>query len=178
VKMVALLRGVNVGGNRKVPMPALCAAATRAGLERVASYINSGNLVFEAGKRAGSAVERLLEDAIEEQFGFRVEVIVRTAAQWNSYSRPGFPDAANERPALLQFGLSKLPCKSELAAALGARAMHGERIRVIGDAIWVDFPAGVGKSKLTPAVFDKAAGSTVTLRNWNTVLKLHQMLQE
>ena len=177
MKMVALLRGINVGGNRKIPMPALCAVATEAGLTEVRSYIQSGNLVFDAGKRKADQVVTLLEKAIEEHFRFQVDVIVRTASQWKKYSAGSpFPGAARDRPNLLHLGLSKLPCSKDLAAKLGERAMHGEKIKVLDDAIWVDFAASVGKSKLTPVVFHKAAGSPVTMRNWNTVLKLDEML--
>ena len=73
-------------------------------------------------------------------------------------------------------GLSKSPLKGVLIETLTEKALYGERIKIVGDAIWVDFAKSVGNSKLTPAVFDRAAGSTVTMRNWNTVLKLNEML--
>lgn len=177
MKMVALLRGINVGGNRKVSMVDLCAFATKAGLSDVESYINSGNIVFNAGKMKADQVCVQLEKMIESRFGFPVDVVVRTATQWKKYSaRSPFPNAASSRPNLLHLGLSKLPCDSDVASKLGERALHGEKIKVVDDAIWVDFAKSVGKSKLTPAWFDKVAGSPVTLRNWNTVLKLNEML--
>lgn len=86
MKMAALLRGINVGGNRKVPMAELCAIATKAGLSEVRHYINSGNLVFDAGTRKSAQVEALLERAIEKRFGFHVDVIIRTATQWKKYA--------------------------------------------------------------------------------------------
>jgi uncharacterized protein (DUF1697 family) len=175
--MVALLRGINVGGNRKIPMIELCALATKAGLAGVTSYIQSGNIVFDAGKASASAVELLLEKAIERHFGFHVDVIARTASQWKKYSAGSpFPGAARARPNLLMLGLSKRPCGKDTEALLAERALHGEKIKVVGDAIWVDFALSVGKSKLTPALFDRLAGSTVTMRNWNTVLKLAELL--
>ena len=177
MKMVALLRGVNVGGNRRVPMAELCAAASDAGFADVKSYINSGNLVFEAGKLKTSQVLALLEKVMKSEFGFEVDIIVRTALEWTKYGAGSpFPGAARSRPHLLLLGLSKLPCGSDIAARLGERAVQGEKIKVAGDAIWVDFAASVGKSKLTPAWFDKIAGSPVTMRNWNTILKLAEML--
>ena len=63
-----------------------------------------------------------------------------------------------------------------ISSGLRDRATQGEKIELVGDAIWVDFVAGVGKTKLTPSLLDKAAGSPVTMRNWNTVLKLAEML--
>jgi len=177
--MVALLRGINIGGNRKVPMSDLCDIAEKTGLTEVQSYIQSGNLVFEAGKMKIDQVVTLLEETIEKRFGFQVDVIIRTATQWKKYSskRPFF-SAARDRPNLLLLGLCKGPCNKDIAVKLSEYVIHGEKIKIVGDAIWVDFVKSIGNSKLTPAVFDRAVGSTVTMRNWNTVLKLEQMLNE
>lgn len=177
MKMVALLRGINVGGNRKVPMVQLCEVAKKAGFTDVATYIQSGNLVFEAGKLKADQVADRLEEAIEKNFGFSVDLIVRTATQWKKYSAGSpFASAARVRPNLVHLGLSKLPFPANTATQLVERALHGEKIKVVGDAIWVDFAKSVGQSKLTPAWFDKVTGSTVTMRNWNTVLKLEELL--
>jgi uncharacterized protein (DUF1697 family) len=177
--MIALLRGINVGGYKKVPMSELCALATKVGFTKVCSYINSGNLVFEAGKLKSNQVEGRLEKAIEKQFGFHVDVIVRTATQWKKYaSGSPFPNAERSRPNFLHLGLSKLPCSKDLLTKLSERATLGEKIKLEGGAIWVDFLGGAGKSKLTPVLFDKIAGSPVTMRNWNTVQKLVEVLEE
>ena len=179
MKMIALLRGINVGGNRKVSMPILCAAMTDAGLSEVRSYINSGNLVFEAGKMKPAQVVDLLEKLIHKKFGFQIDVIVRTASQWKKYAEGSpFPGAARSRPNLVLLGLSKLPCDKNKVSIISERAVFGEKIKIVGDAIWVDFATSVGKSKLTPAWFDKTVGSPVTMRNWNTVLKLNELLKE
>jgi uncharacterized protein (DUF1697 family) len=175
MKMVALLRGINVGGNRKVPMSELCAAATEAGLTEVKSYIQSGNVIFNSGKMNVNQSTALLEKAIEERFGFRVDVIVRTAVQWKKYaSGSPFPGAERARPNLLHLGLSKFPCNKNIAEALKEAALYGEKIKLVGDAIWIDFAASVAKSKLRSTLLDRAAGSTVTMRNWNTVLKINE----
>ena len=80
---VALLRGINVGGNKKVPMAELRALGEKLGWRQVATYIQSGNVVF-AGGGGAAAAERALEQAIEKRFGFPVPVVVRTAAQWRA----------------------------------------------------------------------------------------------
>ena len=179
MKMVALLRGINVGGNRKVPMLELCAAVTSAGLSEVRSYINSGNLVFEAGRQKLPQVTPLLEKIIKNEFGFEVDVVVRTGDQWKKYADQNpYRDATRSRPKMLHLGLATRPLDSLTASSLAERAVRGEKVKVVGDAIWVDFAKSVGTSKLTPAWFEKAAGSPVTLRNWNTVLKLSEMLGE
>ena len=179
MKMVALLRGINVGGKRKLPMPKLIALAKSSGFTEVKSYINSGNIVFAVSKIKPEQVGPRLEKAIEKEFGFKVDVIVRTASQWKKYSTGSpFPSAESLRPKMLHIGLSKRPLRSDIIQGLIEKALYGEKIKIVDDAIWVDFAKSVGNSKLTPAVFDKAAGSTVTMRNWNTVLKLNEMLNE
>jgi uncharacterized protein (DUF1697 family) len=175
--MVALLRGINVGGNRKVPMPELRSVAASIGLSNIETYINSGNLIFNAGKINAAQVAVKLEKAIQKHFGFSVDVIIRTAEQWTIYSSGcPFSNAAKVRPNMLMLGFSKLPVANNATELLSERAAKNERIKIIDDAIWVDFANGVAKSKLTPAFFDKAVGSPVTLRNWKTVLNLETMV--
>jgi uncharacterized protein (DUF1697 family) len=175
--LVALLRGVNVGGHKKVPMAELRDLAARLGLLRVETYIQSGNLVFLT-KLTAPAVENALERAIEQNFGFTVEVVVRSAAQWLLYAAASpFPDAQAARPNHLLLGLSKRPVKAGAAAALRPYTTAGERIAVLEDAIWIDYANAMASSKLSPAVLDRCVGSTVTARNWRTLQKLAEMLQ-
>ncbi|MDG0816251.1 DUF1697 domain-containing protein [Bdellovibrio svalbardensis] len=177
MKMVALLRGINVGGNRKVPMKELHSIAVKAGLQQVKTYINSGNLIFEVDKLSAADTTVLLEKAIQKHFGFAVDVVVRTEKQWKTYaSKEPFTDAAKSRPNLLMIGLSKLPLPANIDSILSERAAANERIKIINDAIWIDFADGVARSKLTPTWINKAAGSPVTMRNWKTVMKLNEML--
>ncbi len=177
--MVALLKGINVGGNRKVSMTKLVAVIDGAGFTEVKSYINSGNLVFYVSKMGQEEVVSKLEKAIENEFGFRVDVIVRTTSQWSKYSTQSpFPTAESTRPNKLHLGLSKATFDADIIRILNGKAQYGEKIKIVGDAIWVDFNESVGKSKLTPAFFDRTVGSTVTMRNWNTVQKLNDILNE
>ncbi len=174
--MVALLRGVNVGGNKKVPMAALRALAAKLGWRRVATYINSGNLVFAASD-VPAVLEAKLAAAIEKHFGFGVPVIVRSGADWRRYAAASaFADAEAARPNHLLLALAGAPLPGTVVKDLLAYCRAGERVAVRGDALWIDFAGGVGTSKLTPAVLDRAAGAPVTARNWRTVQALAQML--
>lgn len=176
--MVALLRGVNVGGNRKVPMPQLCALAKNLGLTDVNSYLNSGNLIFNAGKIKPDQVTTLLEEGIQEEFGFFVDVMVRTSSQWIKYAKKSsFPDAEQNRPKFLHLGLFKEKCPKNTPEILAERALFGEKISLAGAAeIWVDYQGGAGKSKITAPFMDRVGGSPVTLRNWVTVSTIAQIL--
>jgi uncharacterized protein (DUF1697 family) len=176
-RLIALLRAVNVGG-RKLPMAelrALCGDAL--GWEDVETYIQSGNLVFRAPGKP-DALEARLEKAIKKQFALGVPVIVRTAAQWAACAAANpFPDAARDEPNRLQLLVSKCPPHEGAAEKLMERAQAGESVKAAGGALWFHYPDGVGASKLTPALIDKACGSPSTGRNWRTVVKLKEMAE-
>jgi len=172
-RMVALLRAVNVGG-RKLPMADLRALCEALGWSGVATYIQSGNVVFAApGKPA--AIETELEKAIAAKFGMDVPAIVRTADEWADLAA-GNP-FAREPPNRVMLLLAKAPPAKGAEAAIEARALAGERVRRVGDALWFHYPNGAGTSKLTPSLVDRAVGSPGTARNFNTVTKLKEMLE-
>lgn len=145
------------------------------GWENVATYIQSGNVVFEAAGRA-AALEAALEHIIEHRFGSSTPVIIRSAAVWDAYpaSNP-FGEAAEKEPNRLMLMLSKQPPGEGAAAALQERAKAGERLKLRDDALWIHYPNGAGTSKLSPSLMNRLVGSPVTARNWNTVLKLQAM---
>lgn len=177
---IALLRGINVTGRNKIAMPALCSLCAEIGWSEVQSYIQSGNLVFRSPLRASASVfaklEAELEEAIERRFGLSIPVIARSAAGWSKYvgSNP-FPDESDREPNLVMLTLSKAPPQKGALEGLRERAVNGERLIQAGDAIWVHYPSGAGKSKLSPALFDRLVGSPVTARNWRTVLRIEAM---
>jgi len=174
-RFVALLRAVNVGG-RKLPMAELRALCGELGWADVATYIQSGNIVFGADGKS-EAIEKLLEDAVAERFGLDVPVIVRTGAQWASYPPANpFPTAAENEPNRLMLLLSKRPPARGAEEIIQARATAGEQVRRAGDALWIHFPEGAGTSKLTPSLIDRAIGSPATSRNYRTVTTLMEML--
>jgi len=175
--LVALLRGINVGGHKKVPMAELRELATAAGLERVRSYVQSGNLVF-LGTRSSAATAQVLEEAISAHFGFEVDVIGRTGAEWLTYSESKiFSECQKNRPNLLMLALSKSPMAAGVAPALLQYAVR-ERVDVAGEALWIDYADGSARSKITPAVLRRVVGSPVTTRNWRTVQAIAGLVRE
>jgi uncharacterized protein (DUF1697 family) len=174
--MVALLRAVNVG-ERKLPMAELRALCAELGWEDVATYIQSGNVVFTASGKP-DALEKMLEDAVARRFGFESPVIVRTAGQWAGYSPANpFLQAARDEPNRLLLLLSKSPPAKGAEDVIQARAVAGEQVRRAGDALWFHYPEGVGTSKLTPSLIDRAIGSPGTARNYRTVVTLLDMVR-
>ncbi len=173
---IALLRGINVGGRNRIPMAELVALAVGLGWASARHYIQSGNLIFSAaGRPAG--LEAQLEQAIADRFGLSIPVIVRSGREWNGMVRANpFAQASAEKPNFVMLGLAKQPLRESAASALAARATDGEQVCRSEGALWIHFPQGAGRSKLTPALLDRLAGSPVTLRNWNTVCRLTEMM--
>jgi uncharacterized protein (DUF1697 family) len=176
---VALMRGINVGSARKLPMVDLRALCVRLGLERPRTYIQSGNLLVDA-KGNGAALRRLLEKEIAACFGFAVDVIVRTAADWENYVAANpFAGDVKALPNMVHLYLPRDPLKSGAAKALEQRAQSGERIGAAAGALWIDYGAnGVARTKLSPGLIDKACGSPTTGRNWNSVSAISKMIEE
>jgi len=174
-RFIALLRGINVSGHNKVPMAELRALCADLGWQGAETYIQSGNLVFTAAGEAAD-LEQLLEARLGRAFGFTPAVMVRTAAQWKALAAANpFAAASHAEPNRVLMGITKSPPAPGAAEALEARAAAGERVVAAGGALWFHYPIGVGTSKLSPALIDRAAGSALTARNWRTVLALSKI---
>ncbi|HZJ01378.1 MAG TPA: DUF1697 domain-containing protein [Gemmatimonadaceae bacterium] len=177
-KFIALLRGINVTGRNKVPMADLRTLCSKNGMTEVETYIQSGNLVVSA---AGSTqeIEKQLETLIEKKFKLSIPVIVRRASEWPAYITGNpFPEASATAPNAVMLALSKKKPNAGALAGLRERAVRGERLELVGDALWIHFTDGVANSKLAPGLFDRLVGSPVTTRNWRTVVKLGEMTRE
>lgn len=180
-RYVALLRGINVGaagkGRKGVPMARLRELVAGCGGEQVATYIQSGNVVF-AAEGTPAKLEAAIEAAIRDEFGFDVPVVVRPHAELVRIARDcPFADSADERPNLVHVGFAKGKVTAAMAKATAPYCTAGERVVVVGQAIWADYAEGVARSKLTPAVLDRAFGTPVTMRNVKTLAALVAMKQ-
>jgi uncharacterized protein (DUF1697 family) len=174
---IALLRGINVGGHNKIPMPELRSLGGDLGWNNVQSYIQSGNLLFKADT-AATNLENDLERAIARRFGFSIPVIMRTATDWAAYvgANP-YPEASQKEPNLVMLVLAKAPPKPDAVERLRERAAAGERIAQVDDALWIHYTGGSARSKLSPALLDRLIGSPATMRNWRTTLKLDELIK-
>lgn len=174
---VALMRGINVGATRKLPMADLRTLCIELGLKRPETYIQSGNLIVDAGGDA-DALRALLERELTARFGFTVNVVVRAVAAWKQYlaTNPFIQDAGAVSK-MVHLYLSRDPVNPTAIEMLRRSARTGERIGLAGDALWIDYgPQGVHVSKLSPSLIDKACGSPTTGRNWNSVTKIAEMI--
>lgn len=170
---IALLRGINVGGNNKLPMRDLAAIFTAAGCRNVRTYIQSGNVVFASS--TPSQLPAILSQNIERQFGFRVPVILRSAAELASaLHRNPFAAAGIPEEQLHVYFLADTPSFAAVAA-LNPDRSPGDSFTVLGRDIFLHLPNGVARTKLTNAFFDKALATVSTLRNARTIRTLVEM---
>ncbi|WP_017589759.1 DUF1697 domain-containing protein [Nocardiopsis ganjiahuensis] len=171
---IVLLRGVNVGGHRKLPMAELRAALSELGHTDVATYIQSGNAVLTSEEGDPEAVGALVRGAVRDRFGFDVPVMVRTLDQLRAVV------AANPLPVADPSVFTVLFCSEPVdTAALSAidPATHpGERIAVTPTEVFTHHERGVRGAKL-PAVVGRHCPGEVTARNWRTVLRLLELAE-
>ncbi len=174
-RVVALLRGINLGPNRRVAMPALRELLSGAGFEGVRTYVQSGNVVL-SGRGSPGAVARRIEQLIAEEFGFDVPVVVRTRDELAEVVArdPLSGEVAN--PKLYQVTFFDSAPPEDAVERLQKLAAHGEQLVASGRELYCWHPEGVGRSKLAAAIADRRLGGTA--RNWTTVTTLLAMADE
>ncbi len=171
---VALLRGINLAGQRRVGMAQLRELLTQRGYEDIRTHLQSGNVVLRAPARA-ARLERDLAEAIEAQFGFAVPVIVRSPAQLDSVvADEPFGDAVTE-PKLYQVSFLAGPAPAGTEQRLQGLAAGAERVKVRGAEIYAWHPDGIGRSKLATALGLPTMGVVTTTRNFRTVRALAEL---
>ena len=172
---LALLRGINVSGKNRIRMDALREMFSALPVSDVRTYIQTGNVVFTAGGAPGR-LEDQIEAAILATFTWQVPVMVRTAEQWDRMLRAcPLPAEAVDDPSRLYVHTAKRPFPVEMADALMDRARDGEVVRLTEGSLWIHYPSGLARSKITPGLLDRLAGSPTTARNWRTASALLEM---
>lgn len=173
---IVLLRAVNVGGTGKIAMADLRATLEELGFEGARTVLQSGNVVLDAAVGDRPALEQRVQRALEASHDLRAEVIARSADEWRAVVAGNpFAEAARSDPGHLLTIVSKRAVSSEGVRALEAAiAKTGgrETAGVSDGTVYIHYPDGAGRSKVTTALIERALGTPVTARNWNTVLKL------
>lgn len=173
---VALLRGINVGGHNRLPMADLRALLETLGHERVATYLQSGNAVFTSTEDEPT-VARGIEEALQASLGLDVPVVLRNGRELEAVARlHPFDDGQADHAKLHVLFLASAP-GAEAAARLDPGTFTPDVFAIDGRAMYVSYPNGSGRSKLTIDRVERALGITVTGRNWRTVSKLDEMLR-
>lgn len=179
---VVLLRGVNLGPNRRVPAADLRGAALDAGFATVRTLLNSGNVVLTSGTSGAELpddVARLLTGNLAERVGADVPAIALTANRLRTIAAENpFAAAAREDPSQLQVHVPFGTVDEAGIARLDLRHPGREHIGVAAGVVYVHYVDGIGRSKLTTSALDTAAGTTLTARNWNTITRIREILQD
>ena len=173
---IALLRAVNLAGRNRVGMAELRAFCANMGLEQPRTLLQSGNVVFgEVEGRTTAALESLLEREAVQRLGVGTEFFVRTTKEWEAAvaGNPFGGEAERDPSHLLLMCLKAAPSAGDVAA-LQASITGRETVRAEGRQLFITYPDGVGRSKLTAGRIERALGTRGTARNWNTVLKLRE----
>lgn len=176
--IVALLRAVNVGGHQKISMDTLRNLCGTLGLRHPQTCLQSGNVVFATAEPDLAPLAGRIEAAIEQSLGFRPAVILRTLPELRRVvaRNPFATRSGIDASRLLVSFLARDPAPGA-RERIGAIKANPEELHLAGRELYVYYPAGIGRSKLSPALLDKALQTPATARNWNTVTKLLELAQ-
>src|SRR5262249_51161418 len=170
---IGLLRAVNVAGHGAVAMATLRGFLADLGFADARTLLQSGNVVFTGKGGTDAALEAHLEMEAEKRLGLRTTFFVRDAAEWDAIIAANpFPEEAEHDPSHLLVMFLKATPSAAAVQKLQAAIKGREVVRPGGRQVYITYPDGIGRSKLTNAVIEKALGSPGTGRNWNTVVKL------
>ena len=174
---IALLRGVNVGGNNKLPMRELVLLLENLGLHNVKTYIQSGNVVFQSEQTDRDRLSQAITAAIRQGFGFAPYVFIldkETLAA--AIEANPFPEGAAEPKSLHLFFLDGSPQRYD-GEALDRVKAADERYALIGQVFYLHAPSGIGRSKLAETA-GKGWAVNITARNWRTVSEVMALARE
>lgn len=176
---IALLRAVNVGGTGKLPMASLRKLLQGLGYQRVETYIQSGNAVFDAAVPAAKVGADVAAE-LEKLMGAPVVVVLRTHEELgriiaqNPFAAEAAADGARVHVGFLA-GPAAASAEAALARIVTQYPARRDRYQLAGSTLYLHLPDGAAETKFTGKALDRALGVPATARNWNTVLKLHAM---
>src|SRR5437763_7559038 len=172
---IAMLRGINVGAHKRMKMERLRVSCETLGFEQIATYIQSGNVVFKAPKLSPASLSEKIEKRIAADFGFEADVITRTREEFKKMVRtnPLLRKRAWMNRNCTSFFLQECPVPK--LSRNWNRSRSPDRVRVIGKEIYFYFPNGVSGSSLWKHNLDRVLSISGTMRNWNTVNKLLEL---
>lgn len=168
----ALLRGINVGRNKRIGMPDLRALVEGLGHESVRTHLQSGNVVFESPKRSDTSLAAGIEKAIAAELGMDVSVMVRRSDQLAAViDAAPYGGRTSDHKRLHVAFLSEKP-RAAAVNGFGIEEFAPDEMTVIGREVYLLYPDGYARTKLTNAVLEKKLGVRATSRNWRTVTAL------
>ena len=174
---IALLRGINVGGNKRIKMADLRDLLGTIGIQGAKTILQSGNVVFKSDETNQNKLITMIETAIQEHYNFEVKVMLRTAEEWQTLidSKPDYTiEVAGNR--LLLACLDAVPTPENMSNLMDTA--KDEVIHLLDTDMYIYYPNGMSKSKLGNPTLERKLKVTSTARNWNTVLKLQALIEQ
>lgn len=176
--VISMLRGVNLASHNRIKMDALRALYESLGLEEPQTYVQSGNVLFKTKERDLGALARRIQKGVERTFGFRTEVILRTASDLKSVvARNPFAARRDIDPRKLLITFLASDPSAEARENLLKIKADPEELRMDGRELYIYFPNGLARPKLSLALVEKTIKVPATGRNWNSVTKLLEMAE-
>lgn len=177
-KKIILLRGINVSGQKKIKMAELRAHLENHGFKNVQTYIQSGNIVVKSEKPC-SVLESTIAQLIKKEYGYDVEVIARTKGEWEAMIKAmPYEDKRPEKISLYYQAFLKEEMSEEQKAMFPITSEKKEQF-IMGDRIiYCFYPEKYGRTKYHNNYFERTIKIPMTTRNWKTVMKLWEMVQE
>src|SRR5437764_5094789 len=177
--IISMLRAVNVGGHNKIKMDALRALYESLKLRDAQTYVQSGNVIFKTDERDIARLAKRIEDGIARKFGFRPDVILRTAAEMREgIARNPFAKRRGIEPNKLLVTFLASDPGEEARERVRQMKCDPEELRIEGRERYIYFPNGMGRSKLPWAGLGKMLKTQGTGRNWNSVTKMLEMAEK
>jgi uncharacterized protein (DUF1697 family) len=173
---VAMLRGINVGGHHKIKMDRLRTSFEGLGFAQVRTYIQSGNVVFQAGKFSPAGLANKIGERILKDFGFSVHVILRTFDEIGlAVKNNPFLKQRNIDLETLHVTFLPEPPDPSVLKELEGLTMGPDQSCCVGKEIYLYLPNGMGRSSLANNPLERRLLNRATTRNWRTVNAIHQM---
>lgn len=176
-KYIALLRGINVGGQKKIKMADLKESLEKNGFSQVKTYIQSGNLVFKSEGSSNDQLQQELQEIILRDFGFEVPILVMSGKALESILNAN-PFANETEKKGLYFVLLKKRADQQLVEAFNKINYDNEDFHITDSCVYLNCKAGYGKAKLNNNLIEQKLKVEATTRNLKTVEKLIEMAKE
>jgi uncharacterized protein (DUF1697 family) len=175
---IAILRGINVGGNKSIRMETLKESFKKLGFRNVTTYVQSGNIIFNGEEQSTAKLELKIEEQIKVDFGYEVPVIVLTASFLQNVveNNPFTNDSKKDHAFLHVTFLSRQPENSDIKL-IEKKKLGGEEIIFSERAIYLYCPDGYGRTNLNNNFLEKKLKVTATTRNWKTANELLKIAQ-
>lgn len=176
---IALLRGINVSGQKKIKMAEFRSQLEEDGFQEVETYIQSGNVIFSHKPEEEKILAKKMADLILEKYGFEVPVLVLIIDYLKQvFEQNPFTQKSPEDIKTLHVTLCAETPQNELVAALQENSYSPDEWILQDKAIYLNCPNGYGRTKLTNTFFERKFKVSATTRNWKTMTKLLEMTEK